>query len=232
MAALNRTEWRMGRDIALDSPSGKLGAWRADPVEAPRGGIVVVQEIYGVNAHIRSVADHYAAEGYVAVAPAFFDPVAHGVELGYGRGETSRGKALVDRLGLDAAVGIVGAAARLLEGEGLKVGVVGFCWGGTVALLANTRLGLPASSYYGARNLPFLDEPLRAPIQFHFGADDASIPPEAVAEHRRRQPGAPVFVYEGAGHAFNRDASPSHYHAGAAREAHARTMAMFADALS
>ena len=225
----------MGRDIVLDTPSGAIGAWRADPLAAPRGGLVVVQEIYGVNEHIRSVVERYAAEGYVAIAPAFFDAApgaAHGIELEYSRGATSRGRALVDALGLEAAVGIVGAAAGQLRAEGLKPGVVGFCWGGTVALLADTRLGLPASSYYGARNVPFLDEPLRAPIQFHFGADDASIPPEAVAEHRLRQPGAPVFVYEGAGHAFNRDASPSHYHAGAAREAHARTMAMFADALS
>lgn len=225
----------MGRDIVLDTPSGAIGAWRADPLAAPRGGLVVVQEIYGVNEHIRSVVERYAAEGYVAIAPAFFDAApgaTHGIELEYSRGGTSRGRALVDALGLEAAVRIVEAAARQLRAEGLKTGVVGFCWGGTVALLANTRLGLPASSYYGARNVPFLDEPLRAPIQFHFGANDPSIPPEAVAEHRQRQPDAPVYVYEGAGHAFNRDASPSHYHAAAAREAHARTMAMFADALS
>lgn len=224
----------MGRDIVLDTPAGTIGAWRADPMGAPRGGVVVVQEIYGVNAHIRAVADRYAAEGYVAVAPAFFDAAgdAHGIELDYTRGDTSRGKALVDRLGLDAAVEIVAAAARQLQGEGLKVGVVGFCWGGTVALLANTRLGLPASSYYGARNVGFLDEALRAPMQFHFGADDPSIPPDAIEAHRQRQPGAAVFVYPGAGHAFNRDVSPTHYQPDAAREAHARTMALFGQALS
>ena len=223
----------MGRDIVLDTPSGGIGAWRADPVAAPRGGLVVVQEIYGVNEHIRSVAERYAAEGYVAIAPAFFDAAgeAHGIELDYTRGDTNRGRALVDRLGLDAAVAIVGAAARQLQGEGLKVGVVGFCWGGTVALLANTRLGLPASSYYGARNVPFLDEPLRAPMQFHFGGKDPSIPEEAVAAHRAKQPGAEVFFYPDAGHAFNRDIDASHYHAASAREAHARTMALFADAL-
>lgn len=223
----------MGRDIALDTPSGKVEAWRADPIGAPRGGIVVVQEIYGVNAHIRSVADHYAAEGWVALAPAFFDPVEHGVELGYTRGDTSRGKALVDRLGLDAAVGIVAAAAKLLQAEGLKVGVVGFCWGGTVALLANTRLGLPASSYYGARNLPFLDETPKAPLQFHFGGKDPSIPPEVVQAHRDKLGEvAGVFEYPGAGHAFNREIDPGHYYAVAARQAHARTMALFDEALA
>lgn len=223
----------MGRDIALDTPSGRVGAWRADPLGAPRGAIVVIQEIYGVNAHIRAVADHYAAEGYVAVAPAFFDPVEHGVELGYSRGDTSRGRAMVDRLGLDAAVGIVSAAARSLQSEGLEVGAVGFCWGGTVALLANTRLGLPAVSYYGARNVPFLDEPLRAPMQFHFGGKDPSIPPEAVEAHREKLgDAAGVFLYPGAGHAFNRDTDTGHYHPDAANLAHERTMALFEQALA
>ena len=224
----------MGRDIVLDTPSGAIGAWRADPIAAPRGGIVVVQEIYGVNAHVRSVADRYAAEGYVAIAPAFFDAspgAGHGIELGYTRGDTSRGKALVDHLGLDAAVAIVDAAATQLRGEGIKVGVVGFCWGGTVALLANTRLGLPAVSYYGARNLPWLDEPLRAPMQFHFGEDDPSIPAEAIEAHRERKPDADVFSYPGAGHAFNRDSDGTHYHAEAAQLAHQRTMRLFTEAL-
>jgi carboxymethylenebutenolidase len=223
----------MGRDIALETPSGRVGAWRADPIGAPRGGIVIVQEIYGVNAHIRSVADGYAGEGYVAIAPAFFDPVARDVELGYTRGDTSRGRSLVDKLGMEAAVGIVAATAGLLQDEGLKAGVVGFCWGGTVALLANTRLGLPAVSYYGARNVPFLDEPLRAPMQFHFGGQDPSIPPEAVQAHREKVGDeAGVFLYPGAGHAFNRETDPGHYHAEAARQAHARAMALFEQALS
>src|SRR5690606_40869732 len=124
---------------------------------------------------------------------------------------------------MERAVQVLAAAADLLRAEGLKVGVVGFCWGGTVALLGNTRLGLPASSYYGARNLPYLDEPLRAPVQFHFGATDASIPPEMVEAHRTKQPAAEVFVYPGAGHAFDRDVDPTHYHADAARLAHERS---------
>jgi carboxymethylenebutenolidase len=221
----------MGRDIAFDTPAGSIGAWRADPVGAPQGAIVVVQEIFGVNAHIRAVADRYAAEGYVALAPAFFDAVERGVELGYDTDGVARGRELTTALGLERATGIVEAAAKLLRGEGLKVGVVGFCWGGTVALLANLRLGLPASSYYGARNLPFLDEPLRAPMQFHFGEEDPSIPPEAVAEHRKRKPDAEVFAYPGAGHAFNREVDPSHYDGQAAQLAHQRTMALFARAL-
>ena len=220
----------MGRDIAFDTPSGSIGGWRADPVEAPRGALVVVQEIFGVNAHMRSVVDRYAAEGYVALAPAFFDPIERGVELGYGQDNVARGRELVDALGLDRAIGIVGAAAKLLQAEGLKVGVVGFCWGGSVALLANTRLGLPAVSYYGARNVQFLDEPLRAPMQFHFGTRSGSIPAEAVAAHRDKLPDAEVHAYP-AGHAFNRDVDPRAYDAASARLAHARTMELFGRAL-
>lgn len=222
----------MGRDIAFDTPAGGIGAWRSDPVAAPRGAVIVVQEIFGVNAHIRAVADRYAAEGYVALAPAFFDVVERGVELDYDADGTARGRELTGALGLERAVAIVEAAARLLQGEGLKVGVVGFCWGGTVALLADTRLGLPASSYYGARNVPFLGEPLRAPIQFHFGAQDPSIPAEAVAAHRQGQPDAEVFVYPGTGHAFNREADPKVYDAASAQLAHRRTMQLFERALA
>ncbi len=222
----------MGRDIAFDTPAGSLGAWRADPMAAPQGAIVVVQEIFGVNAHIRAVADRYAAEGYVALAPAFFDVIERGVELGYDAQGVARGRELVDALGLERAVAIAGAAARLLQGEGLKVGVVGFCWGGTVALLANTRLGLAASSYYGARNVPFLGESLRAPMQFHFGEEDAAIPPRAVAAHRRQHPDAEVYTYPGAGHAFNREVDPGAYDPASAQLAHQRTMQLFAQALS
>ena len=221
----------MSGDIALGTPAGTIGAWRADPVSAPRGGIIVAQEIFGVNAHVRAVADRYAAEGYVALAPAFFDAVERDVELGYDQAGVARGRDLAQAVGLERAAGIAGAAARLLRDEGLKTGIVGFCWGGTVALLGNLRHGLPASSYYGARDLPFLDEPLRAPIQFHFGADDPSTPPDMVEAHRAKQPDAEVYVYDGAGHAFNRDIDPSHYHADAAKLAHQRTMRLFAETL-
>jgi carboxymethylenebutenolidase len=220
----------MGRDIAFDTPLGSIAGWRADPVEAPRGALVVVQEIFGVNAHMRSVVDGYAAAGYVALAPAFFDPVQRGVELGYGEADVAKARSLVDALGFDKAVAIVDAAAQLLRGEGLKVGAVGFCWGGTIALLANLRLGLPAVSYYGARNVRFLDEPLRAPMQFHFGDSDSSIPATDIALHREKLPDAGIYVYP-AGHAFNRDIDPNHYDADSARLAHRRTLEFFAQAL-
>lgn len=221
----------MGRDIAFETSAGNVSAWRAEPVGAPRGGIVVVQEIFGVTAHVRSVADRYAAEGFVAIAPAYFDPVERGVELGYDQDGMAKGRELVGALGLERAVAVTAAAAKLMQDEGLKVGVVGFCWGGTVALLANTRIGLPAVSYYGARNVGFLDEPLRAPMQFHFGERDNSISMDDVAMHREKYPSADVYVYP-AGHAFNRDVDPKVFDAASARQAHTRALALLGAALT
>ena len=223
----------MGRDIVVATPSGPVNAWRADPPHraAAKGAIVVIQEIFGVNAHIRSVADGYAAAGYVAIAPALFDPVQRNVELGYDAAGFDQGRSLAGALGLDAAVGIVRASRELLRQEGHRqIAVVGFCWGGTVAFLANTRLGLPAVSYYGARTVPFLDETLQAPMQFHFGAEDAAIPADDIDAHRQRQPEAELHVHP-AGHGFNRDVDPAHYHADSAAEARRRTMKFLATAL-
>lgn len=187
-----------------------IGAYLVKPAGKPRGGIVVVQEIFGVTPHIRDVVDGFAEQGYTAIAPAFFDYVENDVELAYDRAGMARGKDLASEVGLDRAVEAVASAADSIKSFG-RVGVVGFCWGGTVALLSAQRLGLPAVSYYGARNVPFLDQPLKAPVMFHFGARDRSIPPDAVEKHRVAYPDAPVYVYENAGHAFNRDCDTGHY---------------------
>ncbi|MCF7223191.1 dienelactone hydrolase family protein [Marilutibacter chinensis] len=194
----------MAHWIDLDTAHGPIAGWRADPTGEPKGGIVVLQEIFGVNSHIRSIAGRLADVGYTALAPALFDLVERGVELDYDDAGIARGRELVGALGIERAVECAGAAADLLQSEGLRTGAVGFCWGGTLAFLADTRLGLPAVSYYGARSVPFLDEPLRAPMMFHFGEHDASIPPEAVQAHRDKQPGARIHVYD-AGHGFNCD---------------------------
>lgn len=190
------SEW-----LSLDTPTGRIRAWLARPTIPPHGALVVVQEIFGVNGHVRDVCNQFAAHGYVAMAPAFFDHFEHDVQLAYDADGVQRGKALVQRLGFDLALQDIQAAATLLAQDG-KVGVVGYCWGGTAAYLANTRLSLPAVSYYGARTVPFLSEPLRAPMMFHFGEHDASIPAADVAEHRQRQPDAEAFTYP-TGHGFN-----------------------------
>ncbi len=225
----------MGARIRLEVPGiGEVGAWLAQPDGPPRGGLVVVQEIFGVNAHMRAVTDRYAREGLLALAPALFDPVERDVELAYDEAGCEGGRALAAALGFERAVAIVEAAAAQLrsllaeaapdgrDGAG-GIGVVGFCWGGSVAYLANTRLGLPAVSYYGARTLPFLDEPLRAPMLFHFGARDHSIPTADIEAHRRAQPAATIHVYD-AGHGFNRDVDPRHHDPASARLAHTRTL--------
>ena len=221
----------MPRWIDLDTPHGPVRAWRAEPAGPARGGIVVLQEIFGVNPHVRDVAGRFADAGYIALAPSLYDPVEAGVELDYDAEGTGRGVALRNALGFDRAVDIVDAAAESLQREGLRTGVVGFCWGGSVAFLANTRLGLPAVSWYGARSVPFLDEPARAPMLFHFGGRDASIPPADIDLHRAKQPQATIHVYPDADHAFNRDVDNAHYHADSAALAWRRTLEFFHGAL-
>ena len=194
----------MGTWIEIDTPHGTIATWQAFPAEAPRGALVVIQEIFGVNAHIRSVADAFADEGYAVLAPALFDLLERGVELDYDNAGMAKGRELITRLGLEKALDMTASAAAALAGQG-KVGTVGYCWGGTVALLAALRLGLPSASYYGARNVPFLGETPKAPVIFHFGERDASIPPEMVEKHRQLLPQMPLYVYP-AGHGFNCDA--------------------------
>jgi carboxymethylenebutenolidase len=216
----------MGHYIQLNtSRLHCIGAYLAEAAGTPKGGLVVVQEIFGVNAHMRDVVDRYAALGYTAIAPAFFDHVESGVELGYDEAGFARGRELIGEIGLDLAVEDVASAAEAIASAG-KIGCVGYCWGGTVALLAAIRLGLPAVSYYGARNPAFLEQKPKAPVQFHFGERDASIPPEAIAQHRAALPDAEIYVYP-AGHAFNRDVDPKAYDEGSAKLALERALAFF-----
>src|SRR5581483_6387641 len=142
----------MGEMVTLTAEDGhQLSAYRALPAGPPRGGLVVVQEIFGVNAHIRAVCDGFAADGYLALAPAAFDRVERGVSLHYAQADIERGRELRAKVGWDQMVTDVRAAVRALQAEGLKVGVVGYCMGGSLAWLAATRIdGLAAAvGYYG-----------------------------------------------------------------------------------
>ncbi|WHZ18616.1 MAG: Dienelactone hydrolase family protein [Rhodanobacteraceae bacterium] len=222
----------MGERINLNTAGTHcIGAYLAKPSGKPKGGVIVVQEIFGVTAHIRDVADRFAKAGYTAVAPAFFDYVENDVELGYDRHGMDKGKDLAMEVGLDRAVEAVASAAESIRSSG-KIGVVGYCWGGTVALLSAQRLALPAVSYYGARNVAYLDQPLKAPVIFHFGANDRSITAEAIEKHRKAWPDAPVYVYEHCGHAFNRDVDKSAYNEAAATLAWQRTLDFFGKQLA
>lgn len=214
----------MGAWTEIDTPHGTIATWKAFPTAAPRGALVVIQEIFGVNAHIRSVADAFADEGYAVLAPALFDVLERGVELDYDTAGMARGRELITRLGLEKALDMTASAANALATQG-KVGTVGYCWGGTVALLAALRLGLPSASYYGARNVPFLGESPKAPVIFHFGERDASIPLEMVEKHRQLLPQMPLYVYP-AGHGFNCDARAD-FDPQSAALARSRTLAFF-----
>ncbi|HUH31134.1 MAG TPA: dienelactone hydrolase family protein [Rhodanobacter sp.] len=215
----------MGQHINIPTTRTRcIGAYLAQPEGKPKGGIVVIQEIFGVTAHIRSMADRFAGYGYTAIAPAFFDHLESDVELGYDQVGANKGKQLVAELGLERALEDVASAAESIASAG-KIGTVGYCWGGTVALLSAMRLGLPSVSYYGARNLPYLHEVPRAPLMFHFGEKDTSIPPEAVAKHREALPQMETFTYP-ANHAFNRDGSAP-YDEASAKLAMQRTLAFF-----
>lgn len=215
----------MGENVTLKAEDGhQLSAYRAAPSGKPRGGLVIVQEIFGVNGHIRSVADGYAADGYVAVAPAVFDRVQRGIQLGYEQADIEQGRAIRGKVGWDAMVTDIKAAVQALKGEGLKVGVVGYCMGGSLAWLAGTRIdGLAAAvGYYGGAVAEFVAEKARCPVMLHFGETDASIPKEHYEKVMATHPGIPVHVYP-AGHGFNCDQRAS-YHEPSARLARQRTL--------
>jgi carboxymethylenebutenolidase len=215
----------MGQDLTIPtSGTHCIGAYMAKPDGKPKGGLVVIQEIYGLTAHMRHMVDRFAEWGYTAIAPAFFDHLETGAELGYDRAGTNKGRQLVDELGLERAVEDVASAAEAIASAG-RIGTVGYCWGGTVALLAALRLGLPSVSYYGARNLPFLHEVPKAPVMFHFGEKDQHITAEMVEKHRVALPQMEVYTYP-ADHAFNRDGSAA-YHEASAKLALQRTLAFF-----
>jgi carboxymethylenebutenolidase len=218
----------MGQTLTLNAEDGhRLSAYRAAPAGAPRGGLVVVQEIFGVNSHIRNVADGWAADGYVALAPALFDRVERNVEMGYGADDIQQGRELRGKISTDDAVRDVRAAVRELARDGLRVGVVGYCWGGTMAWLAATRIeGLSATvGYYGGGIADTAAESPRCPVMLHFGETDASIPKEHYEKVRRLHPMIPVHVYP-AGHGFSCDARGS-YEERSARLARERTLAFF-----
>ncbi len=219
----------MGEWMPLTTPAGPVQAWLARPEQPPLGAVVVVQEIFGVNAHIRRVTDGFAAAGFTAMAPALFDPVKPDMQLGYDAEGTAEGRGLAAGLGFERAQQIVAASARWLRESGHRVAVVGYCWGGTVAMLANTREGLPSVTYYGGRSVPFLGEAARAPMLFHFGERDPLIPPEDVQQHRDHHPEAIIHSYP-AGHGSNCDERRD-YAPDSAALAFARTIAFLRDHL-
>jgi carboxymethylenebutenolidase len=206
----------MGDRVRLRSADGfEFDAYRSAPAGRVRGGVVVLQEIFGVNAHIRAVADRFAADGYVAIAPALFDRAEVGVEVGYDAAGMAKGRDLVGKLPLEGRLPDIAAAVAAAAGSG-RVGVVGFCWGGSLACLAALGLGgiAAAVAYYGSQAPRLLQSPPPVPIQLHFGEQDQAIPMAGVVALRARCPALPVHSYP-AGHGFACDARGSYDRASA-----------------
>ncbi len=218
-----------GRHMKLRAADGhELGAYRSEPASRPRGGVIVLQEIFGVNFHVRDVADRFAAQGYLALAPALYDRSSvKDVEMGYTSDDIARGRALREEFSWDDTVKDVEAAMSALRGEGLRVGSVGYCWGGSISFLAAVRLPLDcAVVYYGAQILPYVKEEERCPLLMHFGKRDASIPPNDIEAIQREHPEALVYLYD-ADHGFNCDRR-AQYDEASAVLAQDRTLAFFA----
>jgi carboxymethylenebutenolidase len=219
----------VGQDIKLTaSDNFQLGAYRADPTGAPRGAAVVIQEIFGVNHHIRSICDRLAKEGYVAVAPSIFDRTSPNFQCGYSPDEIAEARKFVANPDWEAMLRDTQAAIDSVKSAG-PVGIIGFCLGGSVAYVAATRLsGLKAAiGYYGGAVVRFADEKPQVPTQLHFGEKDAGIPLTDVEAIKAKRPDVEVFVYPGAQHGFSCDERAS-YDKASADIAWPRSMEFFA----
>ena len=197
----------MGKTFTLSATDGhSFGAYRADPDGSAKGGIVVLQEIFGVNAHIRDVCDRFAEDGYAAIAPALYDrSTQKNAELTYTKEDVSLGRKLREEFSWDDTILDVQTAVRVLSDEGLNVGTVGYCWGGSISYLSAMRVDIRAAVvYYGGQIMPYLSETARCPLLMHFGATDASIPSSDVEAIEKAHPDAEIHVYD-AGHGFNCD---------------------------
>jgi carboxymethylenebutenolidase len=199
----------MGTMIKLTVKDGhELDAYLAEPKGKAKGGVALVQEIFGVTNHIKRVADQFAAKGYKVVAPAMFDRVERNVTLEYS--EIEKGRGYMQRLQWPNTLADVQAAVDEARSGG-GVAVVGYCWGGTVAHVAASELDLDAAvSYYGGGVAKMLDKKSQCPIMYHFGDHDASIALPDIEKIKQANPNSLVHVYPGAGHGFNCDERASY----------------------
>ena len=219
----------MGEMLTLTTQDGAtIAAYQAKPAGTPKGGIVVLQEIFGVNHHIRSVADRFAAAGYLAVAPALFDRVEKGVELPYDDGGMSHGLDLMKKTKPQESMRDVAAAVKAASAGG-AVGVVGFCWGGTLAYAAAAQSDAVAAAvgYYGGGIAGMIADHLHCPVLLHFGEEDGHIPMSDVAKIRAAHSDVPIYTYP-AGHGFNCDERGS-FNAASAELAWDRTIGFLAE---
>ena len=216
----------MSENVTLRAADGhELNAYVARPEGEPIAGLVVVQEVFGVNAHIRRVTDGWARDGFLAVAPAMFDRIERGVELGYEGDDLVKGRSFSPRIDMEKSLLDLEAALQYAAtSSGKSAGIIGYCYGGSMAWLASTRLHpTVAVGYYGGKILNYAEENPRCPVMLHFGRQDTHIPVEGVERLDAQHPEVQIFLYD-AGHGFNCDARSS-YNAEAARVARHRSQA-------
>jgi len=221
----------MGKSVDIETvDNNELTGYLAEPEGEAIGALVVIQEIFGVNAHIREVCDGFAKDGYIVLAPAMFNRVGPDIELGYTPEDVEKGREIRARIDHEDAVRDMAAAVNALKGQ--AIGVVGYCWGGSLAWNAATRLDDigAAVGYYGGMIPDMVDEQPRHPVMLHFGESDQSIPIEGVEKVIAAHPDVPIHIYP-AGHGFSCDHRGS-YHAESARLARERTLAFFAKHLA
>ncbi len=219
----------MGQNIKLTaSDNFQLGGYRADPATAPKAAVVVIQEIFGVNHHIRAVCDRIAGYGYVAIAPAIFDRIERDFQCGYSPEEIAVARKFVANPDWTAMLRDTQAAIDAVKDVG-PVGIVGFCLGGSVVYAAATKLsGLSAAiGYYGGAIVRFADDKPKVPTQLHFGEKDAGIPMTDVEIIRAKRPEVEIHVYPGAQHGFNCEERAS-YDGASADIARQRSIEFFA----
>jgi carboxymethylenebutenolidase len=219
----------MGQMIELTATDQhKFAAYSAGPADAC-AGLVVVQEIFGVNSHMRNVADRFAAEGYRVIAPALFDRVQRGVDLGYQAQDVEIGKNLRAKVAAqDTLMDLIASAEALGP---IKKGIIGYCWGGSLAWIGATQTDLfsAASGWYGGMIVQTKNATPRCPVQLHFGETDGSIPLADVEQIRQAQPGVAIYTYP-AGHGFGCDDRAA-YEPHSAALAQSRTLAFFSEHL-
>jgi carboxymethylenebutenolidase len=213
----------MGEFTTIMARDGhQLRAWLAAPPARPHGAVVVLQEIFGVNSYIREVADGFAAAGYTAIAPALFDRVRHGIELGYQPADMEIGMGYVKQLAPEDTMRDIAAALAVVRNSGPSA-AVGYCWGGKLAYLAAGQLPLACAVVYYGKITDSLAKHPRCPVMYHFGETDKSITAADVAAIRAAYPDAPLFTYPAAGHGFSCNLRGS-YEPEAAALARSRTL--------
>jgi carboxymethylenebutenolidase len=196
-------------------------AYLAAPAGKPRGAVLVLQEIFGVNSHIRAVTDGFAAEGYTAIAPSFFDRVRRGIQLGYSQPEIQEGRGYMQQLKLEETLKDLAAALATVKNSG-KSCTVGFCWGGAMSYVAACELPIAGAVVYYGNAARFLDKLPKCPVLYHYGTQDTSIPLTDVDKIKAAHPNGEFHLYE-AGHGFNCDQRPG-FDAEAAALARKRTL--------